>query len=121
MMGVLLKDRSTRAAEPVEVPLSKVAGRVPRSFHCLAKRLLLNSKRIAVIKNPGAIMRASCQNRCASRRTNGPTGIKPIQTQPVLRHRIQVRCLQRRMIHVPHLPPTLIIRHHQNHIRLGCG
>jgi len=101
------------------VPLSKMPRRVTGIGESLGNRFFLETKSVTMTLNSSSPIRSPSQNRSASRRANRRSGIKPIKPKPTRCHRIKIRRFQNRVVVVTRLPPALVVRHHQNDIRLG--
>ena len=72
--------------------------------------------RVAPGKDTVAIRRAARHHTPTSRRAYRCRRMKLVKAHPNLRHRVKVRRLYLRMPVVSHVPPALIIRHHQHDV-----
>ena len=123
MILIIAKNRHPRPAQPIQMPFPKMPGRVTCLLHCSRHWSLLQSKSIAMLINPSPIIRSPRQEARPSRRTYRSPSIKPIEAQSISGHRIEIRRFKKGVIVIPHLPPTLIVRHDKNDIRtsiLSC-
>ena len=117
MMRIFFEDGNSRSAQAVQVPFSKVSGGVAVVSEGLGDGSFLETQRVAVIKNAGAVVASAGENGGASRGTVGGAGVKEIEAQAVGRHSVQIRSFEVGMILVAGLSPALIIRHNENDMR----
>ena len=108
-----------------EVPLAKVSGGVALFFQQLRQRQLLRFHVPAVGERDAVAIRVPAGDAAPARwAAHRCRRVKPVELQPRLGHRVEVRCADDFVPVEPDIPPPKVIAHDEDHIgfvcRLGC-
>ena len=90
---IMRKDRDTWTSQAIEMPFSEVSGRVTGFFESLRESPFLLPQSISVIEDSRAVMGSAREYGCSCGRADRATRIKSVQTEAVVSHFVQVRCL----------------------------
>ena len=102
----------------VEVPFAEMTGHIPGSMKGLRNRFLLRSQCVTMRENASTFMRTPGEHRRSCWRADWPASVEPFEPQTIRGHYVEVRRFKNWMIPVARLPPTHIVGHHKDDVRL---
>ena len=117
IVRVFFENGNSRPAQAVQMPFAKMRGGVAVVPKGLGGGFFLETQRIAVVKNAGAVVASAGENGGPSGRTIGSAGVKVSEPQAIGRHSVKVRGFEMRMVLIADLSPALVIRHNENNMR----